>query len=866
MNVSRKRYRVLSALLLLSLLSAINVRRVKAESEPKGVTDASTDICDISQKGTDSLRLICDFDLDGSMLDALTILYGDSGAQSELEWNDPLLLENAIWIFDYKADSVIELAIRFVKQGNSLQADLYTTPSDELLTALNIEDGSSTSSAIPGFPEVRVIAHEGWWSDDGKVNFNLDILTDGPIVTALVSEKIFADVFTVDGISDTTITIRDTDNDGRPDYDWRTLHFPEPRPESARTIAPSYLMVNAEDNELPFQTVFPWPYLGSLSYGYLVSSPNSTGPPIQIDWSRGEIPVIGEFVRSRGNDSQWFVYSQRLLEAGKLNTPNFESPFAWYDLAGDEDHVPELSIRLVHYEANDSDFLGGAFNEPFNQIRYSWDQDNDGNWDNKLGLFGRHDVNSVVELPEMALKVPSYEELPEWVLGRGWEAATFVASEEGRPGEGIYEWDFSPWVYEQYFTGESEMHVPPRQPQAIGSELPFNELDQIGIGFRGEYQLNYSNRPMLYLSSIDNLLHLKWAEQGIWRLNEDQIIKLSNLDSDETIDVWSREVKPIKAEEDAGTQALSDTDSATQKANKAFVLDDMVTQPDVIEVLYALDGHLLHSDDSRVTLLKTDYESVLLETLPPTDKKTWETLRAQLSAYEDQRRDPTNLRVWLEAFSGPRSKITGASLANVRIIDDGYRFELALAPGSQVAGTDLLSIAGRPPGVYLVQYDGAFHIEPATPPDLEIALKILAQSRVPSRLSLPLQLTISNRGGLAAESVHLFLADGPGGVSNAISEEAITILGRDMVRLTHHWSPPTEPAGQLRVWAEDDGGNVLAVASLSLVDLETDSPAATSNLLRLATAIWPPTLILIVLLAFGLIAGLAIWSSREVAP
>ena len=836
---------------------------VMADNEDNNIADADAVICDRSQKSADSLRLICDFNLDGGKLDEVTILFGDSATQSDLKWDDPLLLENATWLFDYNTDRIVELAIDFGKQSNFLVANLYTSPSEELLTALTLENEASSTPAIPEFPDARVIAHEGWWLDDGKVNFNLDILTDGPIVTVLASEKIFTDVFSADGIIDSTIVVRDTDNDGRPDYDWRTVHFPEPRPAVALGIAPSYLMVNAEDDELPFRTAFPWPYLGSLSYGYLISSPNAVGPPIQIDWSRGEISVIGEFVRSRGNDAQWFVYSQRLLEAGKLNAPNFESPFAWYDMAGDDDHFPELSIRLVHYEENDPEFLGGSFNEPFNQVRYSWDQDNDGDWDYKIGLFGRHNINSVVELPEFALKISSYENLPIWVLGNGWEAATFVASQEGTPGEGIYEWDFSPWVSQQYFTGRSEMYVPPRQPQAIGSGLPFNELDQIGTGFRGEYQLNNSNKPMLYLSSIDNLLHLKWAEQGIWRLNEYQIIKLSNLDNDETIDAWSREVKLIKAEEDVSTQVLSDTDPATQSGDKAAVLVDMEAQPDVIEELYALDRHLLYGNDSGVTLLETDYEPVLLETLPPSDKETWETLSTQLAANEDQRRDPTNFRTWIEAFSGSQSEITGASLANVRIIDDGFRFEITLGPGYKTAGTDLLGIAGRPPGTYVVRYDDAFHIEPATPPELELALKIPGQSRIPSRTPLLLQLALSNRGGLPAESVRLFLTDGSDQEPGVISEEAITILGGDTVRLTHSWFNPKGPDRELYVWAEDDGGNILAEASLSLAGLETNSSAATSNLLRLSTAIWPAALILILLLAFGLLAGLVIWTTPE---
>ncbi len=107
-----------------------------------------------------------------------------------------------------------------------------------------------------------------------------------------------------------------------------------------------------------------------------------------------------------------------------------------------------------------------------------------------------------------------------------------------------------------------------------------------------------------------------------------------------------------------------------------------IPEAEVIETLYALDGYLLHDGESKLTLVAADYQPALFETLPPTDHDTWQTHRALLAPYEAQRRDPANLRGWLDAFPGPRSEIAGAAAANVRITDGGFRFEMTLEPNA----------------------------------------------------------------------------------------------------------------------------------------------------------------------------------------
>ena len=51
---------------------------------------------------------------------------------------------------------------------------------------------------------------------------------------------------------------------------------------------------------------------------------------------------------------------------------------------------------------------------------------------------------------------------------------------------------------------------------------------------------------------------------------------------------------------------------------------------------------------------------------------------------------------------------------------NGFRFELVTQPNAGSHGTDFFPTANIEPGSYLVTYDGTFHIEPLTPPQILI--------------------------------------------------------------------------------------------------------------------------------------------------
>lgn len=793
------RYRfVIVLVLIISKLTATGDDRLLALDSSAMLDVDSFQICEEHERLGQSIKLTCDFDLDRVSSDELTIVYSSDLAQSNLVWTDPALQEESVWLFDVHANDTIDFAIGFEKQGKSVVASLYSLPSDELLTGLldTVSDPFRSTSEL--FPNVRVVAKDGWWSTPEKINFDLDIFVDGPIVSAFLDKGVLDYFFSVDGITDTTIMVRDDNNDGHPNSDWRTVHFPEDRPAFARNAAQSFLVVNVDDDEQAFDRQFPWPYLGNKSFGYLTNSAEATGPPIQVDWQTGEITAIGEFVRSRSNDSQWFVYSQKLLAAGSLNEPNFESPFAWYDLAGDDDGVPELAVRLIYFDSEDPDFLGEKFRYPFNHIRYSWDEDNDGFWDYKFGLFGRHKVTSIVHLPDLDLRMQDYHNLPQWVVGSDWEAVTFVASEDGSQGEGIYEWDFSSWTINEYFTGISEDYIPHDENMMLDSERLFNELSQISVGFRGEYQLNHSGRVILYFSPVDNRLHLKGADQGIWRLNNDQIIRVSNLDRDEFIDHWSREIMP---------------DSKIETNERGLDAVEASFPGETVEELYALDDLLIHQGDSEVTIVEAEYTSSLFETVPPANRESWESNHDLLLPYEGIQRDPFDLSAWVHEFHGRVEQISGASVTNVHSSNGEIRFELTLEQNYRVHGSNLLSLenaevelqnnnAGQrsaqkhdqllPVGRYIIIYNkGHFKIKPYETPSLSMRFTApILEGKARLEL-LPQQLVITNHGETQATDIFLETSACHEDFCTELITQTLSIPAGGVQKLLVDWQQPT---------------------------------------------------------------------------
>lgn len=764
----------------------------------------------------EQLVLRCDFTGAGSATDRITVVdqngsMGDVLAQTD--WRELADFTDDVWIFDYRGDGKAELIIDYDQRDGRLLADLYAIPTGAEQVEYRLNDGHFALVGSPK-PTVRVAAPDGWWTQDGQINFNLDITVDGLVDAAFSLYDKVKDVFKTDGVIDVEIHIRDSNNNGRPDYDWRTPALGGLPPAVARQTQRTFLAVNARDDEPPLAPTFPWPYMGNRSYGYLTSSAHQTSqPPIQIDWPSGTITAIGEFVSSRGNDGQWFVYSFTKLEAGRRNSPNFESPFAWYDLAADRDGQAELAVRIVHYAPRDPLILGGQFAKPVNQVRFSWDQNNDGYWDYKLGLLGAHPISSVVTLPELDMVLLPYAEIPDWVVKRAWGPASFVAAETRAIGEGIYEWDPPDWLIKGYFSGQALTPAPNNPRQAT--------FDTIRAGYRGDYTYAIVERPTLYFSAIDRQLHLKSAQAGIWNINDRSTLKYADRDGDGYFDQWVY--------------------AASSGA----------------ETLQIADSHLLFSSGASVVIRQAKARMSLFEALPPANNEQWRGLEKLLDA---NRGDfaPDNLLGALRQFDGPETQITGAMISDYRPLNSGaFRFTIELRPGFRVQGADMLGVSGLSPGSYAVVYNqDGFTIEPLTAPQISARLISPTLRRLEPAM---IHLALRNDGtqDLSGATIELELMSRIEQTTTVLSD-SIDLLASEVITASLQWTPPADGMWTLTPRVRKPDGQVIPLKAERAIILAAQQPTAGATITASSSELALP-LALAGMALFALLAMALFW-------
>ena len=181
---------------------------------------------------------------------------------------------------------------------------------------------SSSSDGLPrilesAHPTVSVTTRDGWWTNDGRTSFDLDILVDGPVRASFSSSGAWPlSLLKNDGKVDFEIHVRDRDHDGHPEDDWRQDYPPLSEDPHKSGYNRTHIMSNPEGDEVPISGSFLWPYLG-YTIGDFVKEYGVSPPPIAVDWKRAKIVQVGEFVASRGNPGNFFVYSHnRVLPGG----------------------------------------------------------------------------------------------------------------------------------------------------------------------------------------------------------------------------------------------------------------------------------------------------------------------------------------------------------------------------------------------------------------------------------------------------------------------------------------------------------------------------------------------------------------------
>ncbi len=646
--------------------------------------------------------------------DRVVVYVKDRALNPHQPWHMNVAFEDEIWIFDADADGTANLIIDFYRTpttagaptmagtGSELIADLYDDQDGDAQVAYRLQRGWPliTESA---FWTVQLRAPDGWWAREGKLNFNLDIAVDGPVMAMASFDRFLEDLET-DGDVDFHIKIRDLDNSGRGDYDFRWSETSLPETWGLRRVNLAVDESPADAQSLSAQflpgQVF-WPYLstvyGPLRYadGTLILVPykdleeqrygfiqgyNQSGisgdgmmPPIQIGWQKAKIVFVAEFVPSRGGEHNWFIYAIPPYRPGMEASAapgavpyraDFENPFGFYDMAGDGDGIPELLVRVEGYA--EDDVYSPISGRPFSSVRFSWDQDNDGAWEYTMNLHGMLDLaTETIMVDTIPIVSVPYAALPERVLSKTWDHITFVSHMKGgfTGMEGIYIWGMPYALRDEYFSGMLD-------------EPPLDTFQQIPAGYRGEVALKPGLRARLYFSPIDCALHLVDASFGIWNLNDHVQVLYENLNEDAYIDHWR------------------------------YVRDGQVEQD-----LYIAADYLVYRTPDRIAIKRlanvTDgpAESLLtpahpFEVAPPHNHATWSALVASLENYPcaldlsatevgDRVADPVvyDFAAMFTQYGDPDWMVEGAGLRDFQRAPQGFRFVLDLLPDFHAYGT-----------------------------------------------------------------------------------------------------------------------------------------------------------------------------------
>ncbi|TAK26074.1 MAG: hypothetical protein EPO26_01665 [Chloroflexota bacterium] len=757
-------------------------------------------------------------------------IYSRDAVDRNAPWHSQLNFENAVWVFDAGATAQASLIIDFRRERGALIADIYDDVNGDGELRYGLERGYPRSIESR-FPSVSFIAADGWWIRNGVINFNLRIITDGPVRSAFNSQ-VFMEFVRTDGVPDTVSDVRDTDGDGLPN--WQIIQAQPPISDFS-AIYRTLLMVNTADNEAPISTYLFWPYLGHFQakgpndlkefpkplgsigeagYG-LVKDYNSTFPPLQVNWSARKIAYVGELVASRSRPNNWFIYSiLRFGRDGKI-AANFENPFAFYDLSGIADGYPDLIIRNQS-SVQDDLFSNDGIREPFHRVRFTWDQTHRRHLSYLINVAGRRPMPSTVTIGDgIAVRTIAYDEFPRWVVESEWEAANFLATEMENY-----------WTSEGIYGGCASCTQDHYDYQNGNSNRPGATLSGVTPGFRGDYNAYLGGKVRLYLNAVDRKLHLLDADGGFWQVDEE--IRLNYYaDGDRHIRRWEL------TEHGAITQTL------------ARVGDQLV--------LVGREGTWFGPGPRDVSLF---------ESAPPVDRTSWEDLGRRL-AIALPPGEGSNPEYLFRLHASAPAFLPGAFAWQFGRIDGAESFLIRLTEPSSAESP----IGEHDPGEYVVQSatDGRFRARLAIRGDA-LALEPRIRGDAPfSGSPARVAITLTNPGDFALDDITVALNAAAGEAAEQIvASQTTSVPARGSTTVELFWFP--SQSGSWRLRALVMSGSITMSDSVT-VDVSAPAPSDLATII-LIQKLSPATsgavtasLTLAISIAVGL--GFAIWRSQS---
>ncbi len=675
-------------------------------------------------------------------------------------------------------DRVLLILTFDTRADGSPEARFYLNQMGAKPVDYSLDGTTLTVRTAGGRPTLVMHPDHGEWLVDGQANYDLTLLLYNSIAGVPPAPSPEGDV------PDQVIHVGGQ-HPAIPD--WQTqqvLRDPFPNRGYSR-FAASLRMVDSP----PFKVaapVFPdFPYfgIGDGKINWFEENPN----PLYLDATRPEFHIFSFTGFETGG-------SYEISSLSRPPRPDFEAPFAFYNFDPTTRHA-QLIVRAESYPAGDP-FGPAPTSRQRSSFRYSWTGPAVDQWQFSLQVGGSFPYSQQIDIGGIKLWGVPPGELPTWVLSKAWPVVTFVEAVNGYPGsEGIYFYTVQgpgPWPW---LTGARD-----RPPDYLGEPylLPDVRLsDASGEGlppsFRGEYIADNTHRIGLYLSPIDNRVHLVDAQGGVWNLGSSLVLREHNLDGGAYVDAWTLERVPRPAAAGDPPRALPGT---------------------VEQALYALGRYVIYSGPEGVKIHELADLPANLPLSPPSDVASWRQFNQQTAPYLKQQRDPRNLASWLTALPGKTLTIEGAQVSDVRSTQGGYRFELALQHGFRAHGDAVLpSWQSLQPGRWLVRLDQDITVQSLSASGVVLSLGMIPDQYPQTGEPVQLRIEVTATGLADIPDATLRIRAQHGTSSDDLADETIDVLAGRPARTALIWQPSTSGRWNVEVLLERPGGEILAQAS-----------------------------------------------------
>ncbi len=668
------------------------------------------------------------------------------------------------YIFAFGPPKQTRMILEFSRiRAGTVEAQFYVHHLGEQPLNYKLNNRQVTITPTENYPYIVLKTRLGGWIYRGKPNYDVTAWIDG--LTGLGPEKLVSNghVNAVYRVGETV--------PGIPQWETgKLLYDPNKTSGYVRFVAEERLPTAPPFRVTPsLMPTFPYFDIGNFT---------------NVDWYRANpTPFYWDVPASQLliNPFVGFENAGNYSISSKANPPavDFESPFGFYNFLPTS-RLSQLVVRSESFPTKDTMDGLSASNHPRTSFRYSWAGSNPALWSYSLQLAGSIPLNHKVTIGGTTVDSIGPTSLPSWVVNQKWPMVAFVQAMHGYAGsEGIYEYTPQipqswPWLLGQS-SHPAHFWQHPYLSNKSGTTLSNKGLhpgEELAVGFRGEYNAFDFRNPVLYTSPVDGLVHLAWAQSGVWNLGNGWYVRSESIDTGPYFDAWYL------------------------KHLKKFGVDSRAQGGRTMQSVYDFGDYLVYAGKTRVVIRHSLKNPAPIVLRPPTNSLTWRSFLKSTAPYSAGK-SPWNMPSWLNTFPGATLNLASSRLAHVSYT--GHQFRMVLHLGAPTGSEhEIPGLEHIKPGEYLLTYTPTDRRWKATPARIGPLVANLTVDPAMVRQRTAITINITNRGNVPDRAQVTLDIDG-----HPYKGASILIPGGATAHQSFSWTPTTTLSAHLS--AEIDG-------------------------------------------------------------